>query len=492
MPACEYTCTDPQLEFMAATDPYVDFEGSVRSGKTTFLCRKIRDYGLKYPGICMGLTRWTQDGLDAVLKPKWREILGEMQVPFEWNGKEEYDKLPNGSLCYLRGLRAAEESMRFGKLAGLTLSILGVDQAEEIGDEDKDVYQAYVPARLSQVGYPHQVILTPNPPAEDHWVAQEFPEDNSKPGYRYIRAELWDMAPILGQDYVNELASKYPPGSALYRRFVEGRRGLGLVGDAVYGGYFLPTKAVGGHRIPWHVQKDVPYHAGLPLYESWDFGHKHPAVLWSQYVFGQWRVLGEVMGSGQFLEEFAPYVLHVRKQSFPKIRTVETVCDPTGGSTTSHGSMRTAVTILNEHDVWPICNETTKDYNTIPQKNYAIQLTGKLMMEMQRGGEPGFVVDARCKQFITGLEAGYIWSRKDYTSLATGNIRRPEKDGTYDHLQNCWEYTVLQWVGSGLSRKQYERQQAKKAAADVRKAMRDDGERYRRPGQVPMGRGGYR
>ena len=41
----------PQSEFMRAKERYVDFEGAIRSGKTTPLIWKMLNYAVEYPGI---------------------------------------------------------------------------------------------------------------------------------------------------------------------------------------------------------------------------------------------------------------------------------------------------------------------------------------------------------------------------------------------------------------------------------------------------------
>lgn len=159
-----------QTAFLEATEPFVNMEGGFRAGKSFVLCWKILFYTIKHPGLICALTRWTQDGLDAQLRPTWRNICRQAGIRPVWNANEEFDELPKGSRVYLRALKAGEDVSRYGKLAGLGLAILGIDQAEEV---PADVYRAYVPARLSQrfaadgvTPVPRQVLITPNPPPD--------------------------------------------------------------------------------------------------------------------------------------------------------------------------------------------------------------------------------------------------------------------------------------------------------------------------------------
>jgi len=61
-----------------------------------------------------------------------------------------------------------------------------------------------------QSGYPYQMLLTPNPPHHDHWLAKEFPEDNTHPDHRYIRTTVYDNRVALGEAYIQALEAAYP------------------------------------------------------------------------------------------------------------------------------------------------------------------------------------------------------------------------------------------------------------------------------------------
>jgi hypothetical protein len=54
-------------------------------------------------------------------------------------------------------------------------------------------------------------------------------------------------------------------------------------------------------------------------------------------------------------------------------------------------------------------------------------------------------IHPRCRLFLDGLEAGYIWDDRSIANSVSPNTRRPKKDGTYDHLQNCAEYSWLNY-----------------------------------------------
>ena len=89
-----------------------------------------------------------------------------------WNAQEQYFEIATEagptSRIYARGLKPSEDAARYSKFAGVTLAGIYVDQPEEMPED----FFAALQARLSQPGYPHQMLLTPNPPAEDHWLAR--------------------------------------------------------------------------------------------------------------------------------------------------------------------------------------------------------------------------------------------------------------------------------------------------------------------------------
>lgn len=82
-----------QSRFLKSLVAYLLLEGGVRAGKSFVLCFKVLYYCIKYPGIHCALTRWTQDGLDAQLRPVWRYICGLAGVSLKWHADEEYDEL---------------------------------------------------------------------------------------------------------------------------------------------------------------------------------------------------------------------------------------------------------------------------------------------------------------------------------------------------------------------------------------------------------------
>jgi hypothetical protein len=437
--AVVYELSKAQTEFWTAAERYVDFEGAVRAGKTTPAVLKVLNSCIEHPGIQWLIARWTQDSTDAQLKARFRELCPAHALT-GWNAQEQYFEIRTGnqpSRIYVRGLKASEDSARYSKFAGLTLAGVYVDQPEEI---PYDFYTT-LKARLSQPGYPHQMLLTPNPPHHDHWLAKEFPEDNTHADHRYIRTTVYDNRAALGEAYIQALEAAYPAGTVLRRRFIEGLRGLSVVGDPVYGGYF--------QRL-LHARQ-VEMHPAAPLFEGWDFGHGHPCVVWAQFLpQGALHVLGGVMGVSMFIEDFCPIALQYRAQWFPRSMEVKSTGDPAGQSFSPHGVATSAIDVLKKYGVQA---QTRPAANRVDQRDVAIQSIAGYMRRLTATGvafavAPRFVVvtgtgTSSPSVLVDGFEAGYVWAESQATGSSTPNTRRPLKDGYYDHAQNCLEYIVL-------------------------------------------------
>ncbi len=454
----------PQGEFLRAREMFVDLEGAIRSGKTTPAVWKVYDYVEQYPGIICFIGRWTQDALDAQLRPQFYEKLPHesMGCPPDcrkptktgWHADEEFQHFRNGSKVYIRALKTADETSRYAKIAGLTLAIIYIDQPEEMPE---DIHHALV-GRLSQPGFPHQLLYTPNPPSPDHWLTREFPEDNSREDHRYIVTSVYDNRRNLGDRYIDMLEREYPLGHVMRRRFIDGQRGLSLVGEAVYGAHLF--------KRALHV-RDLEPVIDMPLLESYDFGHKHPAVLWSQLLpWGEWRILGEFLGDRQYIEDFVPLVIAKRAQLFPGVQEVWACCDPAGADENSQGTKMNGVRVLQDHNIFA---RWIPGSNKADRRDYAIQTIAGFMRQLTTNG-PALQSHSRCTILNDGFEAGYVWDeRKAGAPQMLPNIRRPKKDGYYDHLQNTAEYTILNFaVGTPVVQ-----QKARRDAQQLQNAQRD-------------------
>jgi hypothetical protein len=478
----------------ALLDPtlYLDIEGAIRSSKTTIGLWKVLNDCLAHPGARWLISRWKDNDAAMLLKPLWLKLLTDAGVEFlyypdehryELIIRDDDDEEIGRSWVYLFGLRASEDAARYSKFRGLSLSGVYVDQAEEIPED----FFKELQGRLSLVGFPKQLVLTPNPPGEDHWIAKTFPEDNSSLNHKLIRLSLYDNAHNLDPQYILQIEAAYPPGHPMRRRLIFGRRGLAVVGKPVYGsdsrgpGYFDRDRMA----VPTAL---VP---AVPLIECIDFGHHHPCILWLQFLPTGWlHVLGGVMGEDLFIEDFAPILMQHRAQWFPDRGELWACCDPAGSHQNSQGTAKNGVDVLRDNGIFP---QWIGNSNAPEVRNYAIETVGGYMRRDRFRIDPKrWQVVGRTKAgwsafMLDGLETGYIWDERPRRSSGGKLITVPLKDGFYEHGQNCLEYGVLNFGPAQPSKIDV----AKLERQALRRAQRDDDPDDARRYRATSGLGGY-
>jgi hypothetical protein len=323
----------------------------------------------------------------------------------------------------------------------MTLAGIYNDQSEEL---PHDVFSEMM-GRLSQSGYPHQLILTPNPPDPNHWLAREFPEDNHLMGRRYYSAPIHANAHNLPQDTIDGLIAAYPPSHPKHRSAVLGLRGLNVIGKPVYGG-----DPEGGLQPSFsralHV-RPLACNPQLPLLSVIDFGKHHPAMIFAQYTsWNQLHLLGGVMGQDLFLEDFAPIALRYRASWFPEVPYHMEACDPAGAHDNSQGVRQNGIEVLKSLGF----HARYKENSNAPDVRLAmVERLAGLMRKRTPQGE-AFGVEANPDRWLLvsqdtakawpfladGFEAGYVWD-EHYVSVGSKQVRKPKKDGWYEHGQNC-------------------------------------------------------
>jgi hypothetical protein len=430
-----------QWDALTDPTPALDIEGALRASKTTIALWKELTALVDQPGLHTILARWTEDATHSILKPMWRAVLAQAGVRATWNALEHYDELPNGSWAYIRGLKAQDQQTRYGKFRGLTLGRAYIDQAEEV---PRDIYHE-LKARLSQAGYPHQIVITPQAVDENHWIAKEFPADNTIPHRRYIPLSVYDNAHNLDAETIRNLEETYPVGHPKRITLIEGRRGMNVIGDPVYAGAF-------NRRIH---ERALACNPSLPLEEAIDFGKHHPCWICRQVdPFGAVLMLGGVQGEDLFLDDFMRTVTRYRTEWFPAVKELKTCCDPAGSHQSSQGLRQNGVDILRAHYP-PRHRIQFVDNSNAPDVRLAmIEELARAMRARTPTGE-GFGVDdtrwllvsprrgvQRWPFYADGCESGYVWSAHTI-SVAHKPQRQPTKDGWYEHAQNCAEYLQL-------------------------------------------------
>lgn len=463
--------TGPQIDILTIdTQPERchDVEGSPRSAKSWGIGFWLYKLAYTYPGIQLFYCRYKDEGL-AQLLDVWGKVSAHFPIELRptWNTKFGCYDFPNGehkgdvftgSRMYVSSLRVAEAMTAdavHGKYKGKTIAVVVIEEAQEV----PRVNYYGLKERLSQsrtpegqpYRYPLKIVLVHNCVDEDHWIAEEFPLDDdgdtcTKPDHTHHRADLYSNAFNLGPDVMMGYEKDYPPGHALRRTVIEGRRGVTLVGKPVYGGYF--DRDV-------HIDRRLGFSPYYPLLVGWDFGHQKPGVLFGQYLahIGALRWLGAIKGKEMFLETFAPKVLEIQRRWFPEAREVWVWCDPTG-ATGNQGRKETAVKLLHDMGI-PARYET--DANDASVRYAAIQAHGGFMERAARDGSPAFLVNPRTIELVkngaivderqtellaTALQSGYVWD-EHAASDANPNVRKPLKGTRFDDVMNAGEYITI-------------------------------------------------
>lgn len=416
----------------------VDVEGAIRAGKTTVCLWKEHEAARTYPGIPILLARWTDEAVHGLIAPLWVKICALAGDAQTWNSKESCFEWPNGSRIYLRGLKSQDQTLRYSKFRGLTLARTYIDQAEEL---PRDVYLECA-GRLSAPGFPHQITISPQAIEDTHWIAREFPPTNPDPQRKYIALSVYDNAHNLDAGVIPALERLYPPSHPKHRTLIQGIRGMNVTGDPVYAGAFVRQL----HETA------AEYDPQLPLEMALDFGKHHPCVVFRQTSpLGQVRFLGGILGQQLYLDDFIDIVLKYRATWFPNPVQIRECCDPAGASATSHGT-EGAVKILARKGVRP---QSRPDSNSPDIRNAVVERLAALMRRRAADRQEALVVSDSDRwlrvsvqatlvdRFLAdGFEAGYVWD-EHMVSVANKQVRRPKKDGWYEHGQNCAEYLEL-------------------------------------------------
>lgn len=416
----------------------IDIEGAVRAGKTTVCLRRELRATQQWPGIHILLARWTDSGVYGLVLPLWRRMCEAAGIRLKWHSDEEFDEMPNGSRIFVRGLKSQDQTLRYSKFRGLTLARVYVDQAEEI---PHDIYLELA-ARLSQPGYPHQITISPQSVSDNHWIAREFPATNDKPSRRYIPLSVYDNAHNLSPEVIPALERLYPVEHPQHRTLILGQRGMNVVGEPVYKGAFV--RAI--------HEADAEFDPKLPLEAALDFGKHHPCVVFRQVSpLAQVRFLGGILGQNLYLDDFLDIALRHLRAWFPTPSEMRWCCDPAGASDTSHGT-EGAVKTLKGKGIHP---RFVPDANSPAVRLAMVERMAAQMRRRAADRSEAFVVSkserwlrisaqsTQIDRFLAdGFEAGYVWD-EHLVSVNNKQVRKPKKDGWFEHGQNCAEYLEL-------------------------------------------------
>src|SRR5262249_18541918 len=124
------------------------------------------------------------------------------------------------------------------KVRGMGVACVWNDQTEEVPQAVSEELRF----ATRQPGDPHQILFSPNPPGEDSYIADQFPEEFTPENplrpfahRRYMHVSLYDNAHNLEPNKISELEALYPTTHAKYKSLVLGLRGPNVTGIPIYG-----------------------------------------------------------------------------------------------------------------------------------------------------------------------------------------------------------------------------------------------------------------
>jgi hypothetical protein len=151
-----------------------------------------------------------------------------------------------------------------------------------------------------------------------------------------------------------------------------------------------------------------------------------------------------------YLEDFLPLVFQNRREWFPNPVEIRTCCDPAGAADNSHGVRSNGLLVLKAHGFHP---RFDKNSNAPDVRLAMIERSAGHMRRRTPQGEAFQIQPDRWLRASTdaivpwrfladGFEAGYVWD-DHFVSVGSKQIRKPKKDGWFEHGQNCHEYLEL-------------------------------------------------
>ncbi len=459
-------------EILADKTPEILIQGARMCAKTWVCSAKVIESCLENPGIWWLICRYSGTETDNQLRPVFKDVCRQMGVAAEWHSDESAYWFPekNGKISkvFAYGLKSQSKDERFAKVRGSGVAGLWNDQTEETPEDIGTEMRALI----RQPGYPHQLLLSPNPPGEEHYLADQFPDDQDLPGRKYYRLSLQDNRHNLAADSIEKLERLYPPTHAKHKSLILGQRGPNVTGKPVYEGAFDRTLHVG----------PAQFDPSSPLLESFHAGLHHPTWIAAQRSpFGAIRILGGIIGKRLFLEDFLPLVETHREEWFPNARDLRVCCDPQIGEASRH----TTVSILREAGLKP----RSRENGSAPDVRVSmIEYLGG-QMKRRAGNSQAFLISddpsrflmastaivKQTKLLVDGCEGSYVWS-KNYVSVGNKTVRQPEFDEWLEGQQRCIENIALNFC-AGL-----------KTDEDKDEAKRRNDAKNRQSSGIPMSR----
>lgn len=400
--------------------------GGYGSGKSRCSSEHVNTLALRYPGSLHFVGRKDITSLKVTTQREFLEKVVAPETILTFNVNENTLYYKNGSMVLFR------ETKEPAKVKSLELTSYLLDEADE--NETNEIWER-LDDRLRQkiagpdgwITPPYAGLLVFNPTHDEHWLYELAHRTDID--VRDFRFDTEDNAANLPADYIPNLRKKLPPWDV--DRMIHGHWGRAILGKPVYHGF---TEKENVRYLK--VRED------LPLLRGWDFGHGHPACVFSQFdpISGRYTRLREYMGKQVKLFQVAPEVIKITQElvgagGFPVID----YGDPHGADEKDTGLP--SIEYLRVHHQIHVNYRREKiitGMNEIQQK--IIERAPVIDTELRTisGTEKGqqeslFLIDKSCRVSIAAYMGGY---HRDQFGV-------PVKDGYYDHLPDCDRYVIV-------------------------------------------------
>ena len=468
LPTCDQKGTEHahilphQQEILDCTDKYLYCQGGVGSAKSLAFAVKCVYLSLTIPNNVGVISRLHYDNLYS---SSWKEVKQCLQrltergkIPAaKYTKKVQGDytqiELYNGSI--LKAVQGKDWTRGLGENIGFFWVDDGMESLEEFFIGNNISAGLLSRLRLPHVHFfpntydseirPHGSLhgmVSSNPPPYGHWLHKLY---GNKVGtyalgndaVKWMQVTTKDN-PFVGDDYSIGLVAiqrKMGHSEGTAQRIIHGESVKAFKGVPVY-----PQFKREIHIAPLKFRSD------LPLLRSWDFGHDHPAVVFSNiyrcaYKNNHYFTLSEVADVFEITvyDLYTNYILPHTKALYSNASMILDCGDNAGyRQSSSSKDGRSDMKILISEYRLPFRHR----YMHIEP---SLQFMRSLLKpkELCKCGLQYILISPKCPILIDGLDGGYHFA-KPRDGGPTGT--KPVKDKYFDDVADAWRYGAENYV----------------------------------------------
>lgn len=267
-------------------------------------------------------------------------------------------------------------------------------------------------------GY-YSMLCAFNPPDTSHWLYtaatgldQQGRKVDGAPWAALFEPNPAENVRNLPTGYYDILTKQLPED--MRKRLVDGEWGSTFPGQPVYRQF----------RKTLHVTDGLEYEPSGTLFRFWDFGYRHPCVIWVQVDWeGRMFILRELMGTDIEVTAFARLVKSQTGRHFPGADRITDIGD---------------IAVKQRKDTGSALGVLWKEGIQLQFQHQGIDRGMRLLrkqFELLLDGKPAIQIERKtCPILIAALSGGYHFKE---------NGTEPFKDGYYDHLPDALRYGVV-------------------------------------------------